>query len=180
MNKIYQKSFPGEKNAGFTLIELLVVVLIIGILAAVALPQYEKAVEKSRAVQAFTYLDAWVKAQQIYYLANGTYLNAAPKTLWDAAGIEEPEYNQDLFEYSYYTNFSGDLDANIAFRRDVDGPEPEDWDYLYELVVFLRKDGTIIRQCRGYIHWCKVIASGAGECSSHEGSPQDSPWCYTR
>ena len=181
MKKKYQKSKPGEKNAGYTLIELLVVVLIICILAAVALPQYEKAVEKSRAVQAFTYLDAWVKAQQIYYLANGTYLSAAPKTLWDAAGIEEPDYNQDLFEIScYYTSSSRDLDANIIFRRANSVPDPEDWYSLYELVVYLREDGTIIRQCEGDASLCKVIASGAGECSSREGSPQDSPWCYKR
>ena len=64
------------KSAAFTLIELLVVVLIIGILAAVAVPQYQKAVEKSRASQALTIIKSFLNAQHLYYMANGEYTNS--------------------------------------------------------------------------------------------------------
>lgn len=65
-----------RKNNGFTLIELLVVVLIIGILSAVALPQYQVAVRKSRMAQLMVFAEAAAKAEEVYFMANGQYTPA--------------------------------------------------------------------------------------------------------
>ncbi len=60
------------KSRAFTLIELLVVVLIIGILSAIALPQYKIAVERARATEALVLLKSLKEAQDVYELSNFT------------------------------------------------------------------------------------------------------------
>ena len=62
-----------SRTRGFTLIELLVVVLIIGILASIALPQYEKAVEKSRSTQAIALLKTLYASAESYFMATGSW-----------------------------------------------------------------------------------------------------------
>ncbi len=69
-------------NKGFTLIELLVVVLIIGILAAMAMPAYFKAVERSRTAEADTMIGSVVNAQQRYKMKTGNYT-----TTWTALDV---------------------------------------------------------------------------------------------
>ena len=83
---------------GFTLIELLVVVLIIAILAAVAVPQYRLAVTKSRFATMKHLADAVVKAEEVYFLANGKYTQK-----FKELDVELPKPTQDSTEnyYSY-------------------------------------------------------------------------------
>ena len=98
------KNARAGKIGGFTLIELLVVVLIIGILASVALPQYEKAVRRSRMVHTQIQANSIRRAAQLYFMANGQF----PQTASD--------FDVDI-GFSEYTLKNGKLEGK--FGEDV-------------------------------------------------------------
>ena len=64
-----------ENKKGFTLIELLVVVLIIGILAGIALPQYKMAVTKAKVASILPLMRSWKDALMVYKLQHGDYVD---------------------------------------------------------------------------------------------------------
>ncbi|MBR3603696.1 MAG: pilin [Elusimicrobiaceae bacterium] len=90
---------------GFTLIELLVVVLIIGILSAVALPQYQKTVLKSRTAEAWTNLQSLRTAAKVYCLeTNETYIDRNALSI----EVEDSEY------FQYYMSECSNVDSVIV------------------------------------------------------------------
>lgn len=92
-------------KTGFTLIELLVVVLIIGILASVALPQYTKAVTKARFAEAQSLLKTIKQAKDVYRFQDGAYNNPG----LDALDVSVPgeTANFYFFEFDPQNGFYG-------------------------------------------------------------------------
>ena len=113
------------KNQAFTLIELLVVVLIIGILAAIAVPQYQKAVDKTRLVTFTTLIKAVAQAKSEYYLATGNWPEKfsdlsitlpSDFVISDIAYYKQRAYNaarkQKIYLYDEYSNAIGVMDLS--------------------------------------------------------------------
>ena len=104
-------------NRAFTLIELLVVVLIIGILAAVALPQYQKAVAKSRATQLLTATKAIQQAIDAYMLSNGITDVTFYGDTTGATSIMNDEGILDLDIQSLLTKLQKTIKAGLLATR---------------------------------------------------------------
>ncbi len=66
-----------KNQGGFTLVELMIVVIIVGILAAVAIPMYQGATERAKASEAVAALGTIRGAMRVYFAEHGTYVGTA-------------------------------------------------------------------------------------------------------
>lgn len=136
-----------NNKKGFTLIELLVVVLILGILAAMAMPQYFKAVERSRMTEAVTLMANIADAQQRKYMQVNRYateytgLDVAPKgatgSLFYTKGTSTAPQNGFAIVLDAGTSYStGKVTATRV------APTGQALQYKYSLARFYTGKGT--------------------------------------
>lgn len=112
------------KNHAFTLIELLVVVLIIGILSAVAVPQYEKTIIKSRFGACHLLAENMLKAAEVFYLNNGVYAEDPDSLDVSFPAPNRREYSEGIkrtyFRYSW-GHCQYDAGSSIGCYNEVSG-----------------------------------------------------------
>lgn len=139
------------KRAGFTLIELLVVVLIVGILASIAIPQFFKVVEKSRVSEAMSLIGTIRSAQERYLASHGTYASQFTKLDISYNDTTATEVTQKYFTATMTvgSNSSG-YTYNMVVTRHTNDAAVSPRYGLYSIVVNIPTSPTpSINSCPG-------------------------------
>ena len=160
MNKKYQNRVSDGKNGsersfkGFTFVESLVVVLIIAILAAVAVPQYQKAVAKTKTSTAISQLVQIMQAQERFFMATGRYT------------LDLEELDITVPQSKYYTFSCGSSSCYTGCTA-----MPKNWGQLPRIRMTPKKDS---HQCEVSIShmldwwYCDGFSTGAEKVFTSE------------
>ena len=156
---------------GFTLIELLVVVLIIGILAAVALPQYTKAVEKSRTAEALTLMGDLATAERIYQMATGSFTANMNKLDIEMPGLSGDSNTITTKNYVITITTpaavaTDDASGFVVKAVRSNNGAATSGSQVYTLGLALSPNGTIQRYCTSSATSGNVCASLGNDISS--------------
>lgn len=153
-------------NSGFTLIELLVVVLIIGVLSAIALPQYTTAVEKSRAAEALTLMSATRDAVERYRFQKDAWPSANNFAVLD---VEIPQNGSDYGGKNYKITMMPLADAT-KFVINATRSTSKD---VYQLKTVMVDNGSVIQTYR----YCGAASDSAEKPDQLNDSDKNGQYC---
>ncbi len=159
------KNLLAAQNRGLTLIELLVVVLIIGILSALALPQYRIAVLKAKMATMMPAVHAIKNAAELYYMANGNYPdnNITGFDVKEISGCEPSNANGDvIFCQDYFLNFVSSGKGTA---------------YAYDIVSGVRQGDSTYTELQYVVYLDHSAYPGRRECWAYENNTAANQVC---
>lgn len=122
-----QKKEGGIMRKGFTLIELIIVVIIVGILASFAIPQYTKLTTKAKAGKAKHAISLIKQAEKLYAAEHDAYINVSEGSInsdvgKDVTGVDLSEVDGDTdFDYSTSGCDADDCTVTAAASHQIGG-----------------------------------------------------------
>ena len=144
-NKAFAKRKAVIKQKGFTLIELMIVVAIIGVLAAIAMPQYNKYVARTQVAEAYALLAPVKAALGLYWQESQSWPIGTHIQKHDALGIPE----RDSFGGDYVARIAliNDGRVNVVFDTEANGVNTLIAEKRFQLRPVATTGGSITWRC---------------------------------
>jgi type IV pilus assembly protein PilA len=139
-----------RSQKGFTLVELMIVVIIVGILAAVAIPMYRVTAERSMATEATGCLDLVREAMRVHYAEHGAYSHAsftdgAQVTAGGILGFKASDLAGRFFSAECYTFDGAPTAATFTIECDGASSTAPHASEVSNITVTIDEDGEITK-----------------------------------